>query len=334
MRISTLFSPQRLLAAIRRRIKPVPPTELEILYAQDCRLMQQHMGCLHGDYLEAMKADMILHAHVLEKGMTMPDFRPGFGKEKIDRLCKLMQTYHSKGYDMNDFSIRFAAEALREYINKHTQLSYPFSEQELSSLNAAANLAGEKSTQQIHTTADAFFSANHADFAQFSASRHSVRQFSGPADITNIQKAIELAQNAPSACNRQYMKVYLLSGKEKVNAILSLQGGNSALMNAADQVLILTADMRSLMWTGERRDLWHNAGIYCMNLSYALHYNRIGHCLCAWSVPPEVDAQLHELAEIPQNEAITVLILIGQVAQSFTVTSSPRKNWQDVLVIR
>ena len=306
---------------------------LETLYAHDFNIMNAHMGCLHPEELNALLADLTLHAHGLEKGLTMTDFRAGFGRDRVLHLCDALIQYQAKGLDTKAFGYIFASKVLKEYIDIHQKLGFKFPIQEQKKMAQASSLSTEIQTHQPTMKKIEYFHHRKSNFELFSASRHSIRQFAGAVPIDTIRKAVALAQNAPSACNRQYSRVHLINGKENVNQILALQGGNSALMDTADQVLVLTADMQALMWPEERRDLWHTAGIYSMNLSYALHYYEIGHCMCAWSVCPDADSRLHHLFDIPDNEAIVVLMLIGEVPESFTVASSPRKSWQDVLVV-
>lgn len=308
-------------------------SHLEHLYLHDFDMMNRHMGCLHTENKNARLADLILHAHGLEKGLTMPDFRAGFGRDKVMHLCDSLIQYHAAGLNTEAFGFIFASRALKEYIAVHQKLGYDFPIQEQQKMTQAASLSTVTQTHQPTTTKAEYFQHCESNFEQFSSSRHSVRQFAGPAPLKAIEKAVALAQNAPSACNRQYSRVHLINGRENVNQILAMQGGNAALMNAAEQILILTADMQALMWDGERRDLWHTAGIYSMNLSYALHYYKIGHCMCAWSVGPDADRQLHQHANIPENEAIVVLMLIGEVPDSFKVASSPRRKVNETLII-
>lgn len=61
-----------------------------------------------------------------------------------------------------------------------------------------------------------FFKSNRSDFKVFSCSRSSVRNFTGekiPIEI--FQQVVDLANNAPSVCNRQSVSVYLIEDKEK-----------------------------------------------------------------------------------------------------------------------
>ena len=75
------------------------------------------------------------------------------------------------------------------------------------------------------------------DFEAFSLiahSRHSVRNYSSRTISEEIiAKAVELAQTAPSACNRQATKIYAITSTSKINAI---RNGMVASEHLASQV--------------------------------------------------------------------------------------------------
>ena len=97
------------------------PIWLELLYQHDLDTMKRHMGCLHPEGINAQLADMTLHAHGMEKGLTMPDFRAGFGRDKVMHLCDSLIQYHSAGLDTSAFGYVFASRVLKEYIAVHQQ---------------------------------------------------------------------------------------------------------------------------------------------------------------------------------------------------------------------
>ena len=67
-----------------------------------------------------------------------------------------------------------------------------------------------------------------------------------------------------------------------------------------------------------------------MNLSYALHYNRVAHCILNWSVDPATDIQLRELLKIKESEVVVSLISCGNAPEKLRIASSPRKELKDV----
>lgn len=273
-----------------------------------------------------------MRAHGVEKGITMPGFRLGFGTEKIPLITKAMNLYLEQGGNAESFEYLAGVRILKEYLDVHKKAEFELPETIITLINKAVCLSHEKASHQKLITREEFFSHKHSDFAQFSASRHTIRNFAGQADRESIREAVALATNAPSACNRQYIKAHLYEGNEITEQMRQLQGGTNGFGHLANQVILITADMNALMWMHERHDLWNNAGLFLMNLCYALHYKEIGCCICAWSVSPEQDEAMHKLAGLPDSEIITTMLLIGKVPEQFYIASSPRKELSQVLI--
>lgn len=298
----------------------------------DCARWEKHMGCINPPDLRSLAAEILMRAHGIEKGITMPGFRLGFGLEKIPLLAKAMTLYKQQGGSIESFEYLAGVRILKEYMLVHQNAFYTLPENIIDTIEETVKGSAEQASEQKLITKEEFFSNTHADFAQFSASRHTIRNFAGPADIKDIRAAVALAGNAPSACNRQYTKVHIYTDKEITTRMRELQGGTNGFGHLAEQVILITADLKALMWLHERHDLWNNAGLFMMNLCYALHYKKIGVCICAWSVSPEQDEQMHKLAEIPESEVITAMLLIGTVPDQFYIACSPRKEVSALLV--
>jgi len=142
-----------------------------------------------------------------------------------------------------------------------------------------------------------------------------------------------LAMTAPSACDRQHARVYCVANQKLKDEVLSSQHGNRGFGSDADKVLIVTADLRSIRWAEERNDLFTNAGIFIMNLSYALHYNKVAHCILNWSVGEISDRALHKLVGIPECERIAAIIACGGMPEEVDIAASPRKPLDHILHI-
>lgn len=281
---------------------------------------------------EGLMARIIMAYHIVEKGLTMPEMRLGFGR---DNLLFLISALHSfaESYGMEDPQFRVAVSVVAEYNKVHEEKGFKLDAELENAIKTLLELITVTPSRQITMTRESYWRDINASFEVFSASRHSVRNFEGTISMEQIRKAISIANNAPSACNRQFMRVHCVTNPEDIQRCLSLQNGNRGFGHLVDKLLILTADLRGLVWMEERNDAFTNAGIYLMNLCYALHHCRVAHCLLNWSVSPAVDYQLHTTIDIPGPETIVVLIACGGVPERFKVTSSPKKSVEETLVL-
>ena len=296
-------------------------------FRYDERIFMRNAGALHLDRREAAKAEIVMGYHVLEKGLTMPHRRLGFGKGALVHLINLVNSFE-KRFGGGDDQVNHAIAVLRAYRLLHKDWPEPMP-------RLVAFLAAHPdipSAQEPHYRRDDFFKDSSSPFPAFAASRHVCRHFAQPIPHETIMKAIEIATTAPSACNRQHVRLHVIEDAKTREALFALQGGTRGFGADADKAIIVTADLSAVRWAWERHDAWTNGGIFVMNLCYALHYCKVAHCILHWSVPPKADIAAHQLLQIPENEAIVQVILCGMPPEEFDVAASPRRLASDITV--
>jgi nitroreductase len=278
-----------------------------------------------------IKGQIVILYHVIEKGLTMPETRMGFGTKVIKELSDLCNFYIQKGYDINDQTFIHSIEVLNEYLKFHEINNYSLDGDIINMIRNVSLLAGINSTSsQYYFTNSEFFKDHKASFEKFSKSRHSSRNFSNsdiPMEI--IYKCIELANNSPSDCNRQPTRVCIVKNKHTIFEILKLQNGNRGFGQLTNVLLVITSDI-SMFQGDERNEPFLNAGLFSMTLLYALHFNRIGTCLLNWSVTSANDNKLRKILRIPDHEEITVLIACGYLPDEFRIAMSPRLQASEI----
>ena len=126
-----------------------------------------------------------------------------------------------------------------------------------------------------------------SDAAQrFLTSRRSVRQFDGrPVAEEVLQKAVRIAQQAPSVCNRQSARVFASNKREKMDEMLQFQNGNRGFGDRLGAVIVIASDMRAFTSLGERNQCWVDGGIFAMSMALALHSLQVEHACStgAWN---------------------------------------------------
>ena len=291
-----------------------------------------YAGAFHLDRLAAARAEIVMGYHVLEKGLTMPKRRLGFGKGAVVHMVNLITSFERRfgAPPLNshaDPQVRHAIGVLRAYRELHRDWPEPMPRLD-------AFLAAHPDvppSHEPHVTRTEFFAAKDAPFPVFAASRHVCRHFAGSVPRETVEKAVAIATTAPSACNRQHARVHVVDDAELRDRLFAVQGGTRGFGQDADKVLVVTADLSAVRWGWERHDCYVNGGIFVMNLCYALHHLCVAHCILHWSVSPEADRAAHDLLGIPPNEAIVQVIACGMPPDEFDVAASPRLAASDVL---
>ena len=318
---------------MKKKIKRLIPERIIILrsllvgYLYDLRRYFKYSNSFKKRNTEQHYQAIITYTyHVIEKGLTMPEPRLGFGQGKIETLIDLCKEYLKSGYSPSAEAIIHSVRILNEYLYFHENQNYPLPANLISHIRQlSTRLKETNASQQLEYNRNDFFKYFNAPFNEFCLSRHTVRNYSDeniPLEI--FQECAELAQKSPSACNRQPNHVYILKNKSKMEEVLKLQSGNRGFGHLANALVIFTGDVSAFRFQDERNEIYFNSGLFAMSFIYALHYKKIGSCALNWSVTPDKDKKLRKLIKLPENETITLILSCGYLPDKVKIASSPR----------
>lgn len=274
---------------------------------------------------------IIMKYHVIEKGLTMPQRRLGFGKGILMSLVSDCESYISK-YGSDDEQLLHAMEVIMEYRDLHHSHQYDLGKELSSSLeNFRKAIPFVNRHEQRAVTRDQYFSFSQSSFSLFSNSRSSIRNYSAEnIPINTLLEVLNLARNTPSACNRQSWRSYVYLNKTDISEILKVQGGNRGFGHLVNKLIIVTGELGVFGGGngGERNQVYIDGGIYVMNALLALHHYKIGACVLNCSNTPDNDKRLRKLCKIKESEVFIAMIACGIPPEQFSIASSKRYDLQ------
>jgi nitroreductase len=169
-------------------------------------------------------------------------------------------------------------------------------------------------------------------FADFVATRHSTRRYSGQSvSEHDLGEAVELAMLSPSACNRQMVRLHVIDDPARKRLLYDTLHGTGGVDFDSCRLGVVTYDSRSLEFYGERNQGYLNAGLFAMTLVYALHWKGIGACLLQFGNTVTEERGLIKQLGIPEVERIAVGISFGHLESSDVVPASVRRTVSEVL---
>ncbi|GET33965.1 hypothetical protein PbJCM13498_28280 [Prolixibacter bellariivorans] len=294
-------------------------------YDYDYKKYLSHSDSFSPNTSTKMIGNIIKTYHTIEKGLTMPEFRPGFGQQKVIELCHNCINYIKK-YGDNEEQLKYAVQVILEYKTFHNSLNFalqPETENEIQNIrNYAPALTA---SSQIETTDVLYFKNAESSFDEFSNSRASVRNFTGKdIPLSSLTESLKLAQNTPSACNRQCWRTYVYTQSEQINEILEEQGGNRGFGHLTNKLIVITAELGVFNRHYERNQAYIDGGLYAMNLLYSLHFQKIAACILNCSTWPEKDVELRKLCKIKDSEVFIAMVACGLPPQKFKIAASKR----------
>ena len=161
----------------------------------------------------------------------------------------------------------------------------------------------------------------------FIRSRHSYRYFRKEGvDILMIERALELAELTPTACNRQPQHVYILNGDKK-DYLLDLQMGCKGFISEMHTVIYITINQKR--YIKEWNQSYIDGGLYAMNLIYAFHSQGIGTIpLTTGAIDMSSRRKICKKFGIPMQEVPIMIIGIGYMENVARVNYSKRNSWK------
>lgn len=307
---------------------------LQMNYLNDFILYKRHSSIFNLNTFNKIESEITLRYHSIEKGFLHKITRPRFAKKRVKELIDLL-----KQIELNNYSkrvhIQSALLSLCRYydfhLNEAVDISDYFKREDYDIFKSLLEL--NVKPIKYHTD-KSFFEYRNSDFSIFSKSRASVRDFTG-VKISNelLEKVVELANHAPSVCNRQPVNVHLVENKNYIDKILEIQDGLKGYSSKLSQVLVITCDRNYFYSIGERHQLYTDGGIYIMNLLYSLHFYGIGACPAHWGMPYQADVKVMKLLNLKDSEQIISLVAIGVPTSEFSTTLSLRRSSNENLII-
>lgn len=275
---------------------------------------------------------LMVVSHVLEKGLTMPKRRLGFGQERVRQVLDLCQECIDK-YGADSLEVQSTLNDIEEYDRVHRENNYelPIDIQEKTDIVLKYRQSKEK-IQSYEFTPETFFS-EYNSFAEFAKSRHTCRHYSKePIAIERVIKCIRLAQTAPSACNRQSTHVYIIESEKGKEVVRKYQNGSRGFAEYADKFILLTTDQYA--WDiRQEKSGFIDAGIFAMNLLYAFHEENICACTLNAHLYHKDLKRFYKEIPIEKSEIPVLFISIGNAPNTFSVARSERKKTEQIYTI-
>ncbi len=280
-----------------------------------------------------MEYSLLRQNHIIEKGLSMNKPHKKFGYDNVKSLCIRLLKYHELYGEKNPLFLHYPISTIHAYIEYMYSQKTVISEiKELytklinvSKCTVINDIAGISVIKKDELLNKAF------DFEKFVNLRHSIRFFSQENPSQELlNKALEIAQKTPSACNRQCWKVHQFIGQKCTN-LLKWQEGARGFEKEPTVAFLITADLKAFLFH-EPFQAYIDGGMYAMSLIYALHSVGLGTIPLSCGFQSSKLNEMRKTFNIPENEIPIEIIATGVLSDSFKVAISKRKNINEVLV--
>lgn len=282
---------------------------------------------------EQILSRLIIEGHSIEKGLAMKTIRYGFGQKKILFIIELCNTYLDRFHN-EPFRLAYVVGILREYDILHKNTGNALEDSTQKKLEALFERCNKTIIvpETVTTTREEYFAEVQSSFDCFACSRHSVRDFSGEAVPREImERTFNLAQQCPSACNRQSVRVYCVYDDKKRSRMVELQNHGRGFADKACPILVIAFEEQDWGAGGEWFGGYLDSGIYIMNLLYSLHYHGIAAIPLNWYADSASNIELHQILDMPESQVPVAFVACGYPVDSFKLVTSKRNDIREVV---
>ena len=286
---------------------------------------------------DRLAARIVRFVHSIEKGLSIESPRPGFGYDKIEILYGWIKEYlNLEGVDKTP--VYMAADALKAYCKYHDEIGFATEKiveiknicDELTNIKTTDGIKGEFGGVTKICKKDMVFDIKEIE--KLFNTRHSVRQFTKePVSVKLIEKAIQMAQTAPSACNRQGVRAYVIDSKKFIDIYSGQLQGIGGFADDCDKVILITGKI-SAYEDYEYKQFIVSAGIFTGYLTLSLHSLNLGACVVQRSLRPDKTwTEFCKKNNISLDEQLICLVMVGCLKEETTVPLSKRYSTETIV---
>lgn len=283
------------------------------------------------------RARLMFHAHAIEKGLSRSDLRAGFGKIAVPGLAKEMNSWLAAGRSTDDQYYKTGASVMRAYFDRHAALKKDvsgfkdlFNPQAIASINATDPKDG--GVIAAAATREDVVHAPDRNFLDVVYERRSIREWTDqPVDDLDIKRAVQIAMQAPSVCNRQAARVHVFDKPSMIKSAVQIQGGFSGY-KMPPKLMLVTCDLHAFLFSAERNQPFVDGGLFMMTFLLGLQQVGLGSCSLNTAMSPERENKLRKILSIPDNEVFIAFVAAGHYDPAVLTPVSKRVDVNDVIV--
>ncbi|KKN77182.1 hypothetical protein LCGC14_0362740 [marine sediment metagenome] len=272
--------------------------------------------------------------HRLEKGLIM---QPRRGVFALDYIEKAVDSYaRSLSGCVAPDEMSWAHDVLESFFE--TTASHPIIDAQRKKFDALEKPASRLESLRRQGVGRVPFTAGttpsvsvDADaFAGMCRERRSVRWYQNrpvPRDI--IDRAVELAVQAPSACNRQPYRFLIFDDPVSVAKVSELPMGVAGFSDNFPAMIAIVGRLRAYPHSRDRHVIYIDGGLAAMSFIFALETLGVSSCSINWPDIPERELAASKLLKLEPDERIVMFISIGYAASEGLVPYSQKLALED-----
>jgi nitroreductase len=303
--------------------------------------VREHHAVLYGKvkYLEGDDAparnEALLrrNVHRLEKGLIMRPRRPVFAADYVEETvdCFLLRRGADGCAAAGDpEELAWAEDVLRSYFD--VVAAHPAVDRARARFAAAvepapsADAAAERRVPFLRDLAGPP-PVSYDDLYRLARRRRSVRWFlPKPVERELVDRALLVAAQSPTACNRQPYEFRIFDTPELVAQVSALPGGSAGFRENFPMVVVLLGRQRSYFDERDRHVIYIDGALAAMSFALALETLGLASCMINWPDTEHRERRMAALLGLEPDERPIMQIAVGYPDPDAPVPYSGKKS--------
>ena len=263
--------------------------------------------------------------HRLEKGLIMQPRRDVFAEAFIGETVKIYESAIKQG-NLNTEEKKWFTDVLTKYFTviKNTTIIAKVRE------SFQACVEEDINTEKfIPYTFDNLpeLNINYEQLHKLFLKRRSVRWYKDKdVPMALIEKAVNLATLAPSACNRQPYSFYVSETRKKAVEIALCAGGTPGWAHGIPCTIAIIGNLSAYPSEHDRHLIYVDGSLASMQLMLALETLGLSTCSINWPDKEIAEKKMDNLLKLKPYERPIMLLSVGYAMDQGGVAYSQKKN--------
>jgi nitroreductase len=268
------------------------------------------------------------NTHMIEKGLTMRPRRAEFALDYIQQTVASFEAILTDSQlEVPGSELHWMLSVLREYFEATASSENP-------AIAASRRRFAELTTHFDH---EVFTFGPHNpepskavdidDLISLAQSRRSVRWFlPDPVPREKVEKALEVAIEAPTACNRQPYRFEIFDEPESVAKVAAIPMGTKGYAQQIPGIIVIIGDLSAFFDERDRHLIYIDSCLAAMGLVHGLEAQGIGSCCINWPDMASREKAMRELLGLKTHERVIMLVAYGLPDADALVPFSAKKS--------
>lgn len=295
--------------------------------------MAQHQREVASGRGSSVKNKLRRGVHRIEKGLIMRPRRGVFALDYIETTVGLYATLRGwPSLDEDDALLEAWAHdvlvSFFEAVEPHPILDAARAQFQAASADRGSGAGGHRPYQRDLETP---LQVSYDGLVQLAYRRRSVRFFL-PKKVPHelVDRALDVALQAPSACNRQPFEVRIYDEDEVLRPLAAIPMGTAGLHHNFPMILVWVGKLRAFSHHRDRHVPYIDASQAAMGFQFALESLGLSSCCINWPDIPSREKRVREVLNLEPDDRIVMFMAVGFPDPEAMVPFSQKKSLDEV----